>query len=394
MEAPHHLFGAIDIKTGRLVKPDVATRGAYTCPSCDQPVHLKCGKIRRPHFAHNPGSDCSHYGGGGESAVHVAAKHQLAQYLKDGVPIAIYSKCQHGHSDLLHKVVYQEGDKVNIEQKLEGRCRADVGMESANGSLRYVFEVFHTHATSKSRPEPWFEFKALDILARGQAAVELYCCRERGQNRTTPVAAPINGQRAANEALRAAYIKRQEEAKRLQLMAKREMEEERKRVEHEQQKALQAEKRDRRLATQQRFTQFFQPGSTAEQRRFERISKQVPVFKQALMCRRAAIGACDSPCPEDIYEVDGVAVDKIVYELSNRLLSRYMAFMLDLPSSFATSSCGWWNKLRDSDRDSRIALICSVCDELNVVECVSDAQRMAVAAHYRQLSAAMSSNQT
>lgn len=58
------------------------------------------------------------------------------------------------------KVEYQEGDTVNIEYRDPGgKYVADVAILNSN-SVKYIFEIKHTHATITTRPEPWFEIKA------------------------------------------------------------------------------------------------------------------------------------------------------------------------------------------------------------------------------------------
>lgn len=51
-------------------------RRTYTCPSCGAGVVLKPGRVKIPHFAHAPGSDCP---ASGEGVLHLMAKKALAE---------------------------------------------------------------------------------------------------------------------------------------------------------------------------------------------------------------------------------------------------------------------------------------------------------------------------
>lgn len=67
----------------------------FTCPHCDEVVVSKCGQEMPWHFAHKPGSTCDLAVGGetrdgGETAIHMRAKAQLAQAFTDaGYSVAI-----------------------------------------------------------------------------------------------------------------------------------------------------------------------------------------------------------------------------------------------------------------------------------------------------------------
>lgn len=331
-----YLFGAID-KSGNLVSPEIATKAAYQCPGCEKPVHLKRGKVRRPHFAHNPGSDCAHYNGGGEGALHLAAKHRLAQCLRDRVPLDIHAMYECSHSCLLHKVDYRHAEHVNIEQQLEGRCRADVGVLSKDGLL-YIFEVLHTHVTTTMRPEPWFEFKATDILT-WDCKTFLQCQRLRAE------CPNCVAERAARD------------VKRLQ-------------AEQEARKAKE------RIANET-VRRFFSPGIVAELRTQARVAKQAEAYAVYMTKRNTSSrSACE-------YETATRPADaeKIIADAATSLLLRYMSFVMSLPDVFTVARFGWWNNLRAAGRDMRVAMMCSVCDELNVVDCVTDEQRQALASY-------------
>lgn len=65
---------------GRRVEAQDATRDAgHTCPACDEPVVLRAGRIVTAHFAHRPGSDCTH--GEGETPEHLAMKYAARSWM-------------------------------------------------------------------------------------------------------------------------------------------------------------------------------------------------------------------------------------------------------------------------------------------------------------------------
>src|SRR5919201_2611983 len=60
-----------------------------TCPTCGALVVLKAGTVIAPHFAHLPGSVCSHPDAEPESDAHRAGKALLAGWLAACFPEAV-----------------------------------------------------------------------------------------------------------------------------------------------------------------------------------------------------------------------------------------------------------------------------------------------------------------
>lgn len=170
-------LGAIDIETKRHTFPVFASKSCkYVCVDCKEPVILKQGKIKRHHFAHKPGSDCTYYEHCNESQVHKEAKLILAQHLTDRKPLAITYDCLTCNKSGVHSIQYTEKGKAILEHyDKQTKCKYDVAYLETD-ELQYVFEVLHSHATTSFRPEPWFELKATDIIYMGWSNTHVIKC--------------------------------------------------------------------------------------------------------------------------------------------------------------------------------------------------------------------------
>jgi hypothetical protein len=156
-------LGAIDAETKRYVRPSHASKGVkYSCIECDSPVIFKSGKIKRPHFAHKPGSLCSYYNRCNESQIHKEAKLGLRQYLSEGNVLTIIRNCIKCRDRV--KVKREESETVVCEYVAPDKCRYDVCILDSSNNHRCVLEVKHTHETTSYRPEPWYELDAFEIL--------------------------------------------------------------------------------------------------------------------------------------------------------------------------------------------------------------------------------------
>jgi DNA-binding transcriptional MerR regulator len=186
-------YGALELSTGRHILPkDVPNqrklkdcdKGKYECPSCHSRVCIKQGTKVRHHFAHYARSGCSYYNQGSESDAHLEAKYVLQRMLTDGIAIDVrrpfYCKhCKHVKMTVNAYLELVEGDEVELEH-VDGKNRYDVAV-LRGGKLKYIFEIKHQHATTKPRPEPWFEFLAGDVINAGKEVellhVKLECQR-------------------------------------------------------------------------------------------------------------------------------------------------------------------------------------------------------------------------
>lgn len=109
----------------------------HICPGCRESVTLAQGRIRRPYFAHRPGSLCRY--AAGETKEHQQAKEDLtaafrARGLSSAVEVEVLS--------------------------LEGDRRADVLVHTPNGKSSIAFEVQHST----------LDFEALEVRTRAYIA--------------------------------------------------------------------------------------------------------------------------------------------------------------------------------------------------------------------------------
>ncbi|WP_084781824.1 competence protein CoiA [Bacillus niameyensis] len=63
--------------------PDKQRKMAFYCPACKEPLILKAGEIRIPHFAHKKNSECTTIVSEPESLPHLMGKQHLFTYLKN-----------------------------------------------------------------------------------------------------------------------------------------------------------------------------------------------------------------------------------------------------------------------------------------------------------------------
>ncbi|CAM9091330.1 unnamed protein product [Laminaria digitata] len=131
----------LHIPTAQTVPSCSKAEGPFTCLECSQNLVLKQGKIKVFHFAHRHLSpDCS---GGGESALHKAAKLLVEKYSSR---LVFTGKCIAGK----HSIARQY---INGEPKQEHRYdatksySADVAIFE-NGVISAIVEVCASHATT------------------------------------------------------------------------------------------------------------------------------------------------------------------------------------------------------------------------------------------------------
>lgn len=133
----------------------------YTCVSCQETMILRKGNIIRPHFAHKMNTNCS-----AESAIHKAGKLLLQEFLLTGQELTIRKQCRRYCCQETHYLQLNENVLVYEEKAFLYRGKRivpDVSITTKEGTLLVALEVYHTHR-QKGRPEPWYEFRALDIL--------------------------------------------------------------------------------------------------------------------------------------------------------------------------------------------------------------------------------------
>jgi len=160
-ERPRHQGVAFAADSfGRVVSPDTAPRGErYTCLGCQEPVTLRRGLVRVPHFAHRPESTCA---ATGESIEHAAFKQLLATGLRAHRRFTAQMRCPSCRHDQTTTYPLPEGSEVHLEVTV-GTFRADVAVVRA-GQVVLAFEVFVTHEIgvrkAQDLPVPWLEVAA------------------------------------------------------------------------------------------------------------------------------------------------------------------------------------------------------------------------------------------
>ena len=162
--------GAIDKDNNYIFPHNGIKKEKYKCPECNEDIIFKKGEIVIPHFSHKANSNCTYYSSSpSESEIHIYAKNKLAQWLEEKKKLKIIGACFSCNEQFINKKIkHKDGDEVIIEYN--SPCRkyiADVAIIN-NGKVRYVLEVTNTHKTideaAENRPEPWFDFNAIDII--------------------------------------------------------------------------------------------------------------------------------------------------------------------------------------------------------------------------------------
>jgi hypothetical protein len=164
---------AIDEKEGKLVSPSNASKDKiYKCICCDERVIFRAGDVNRHHFAHKPNTNCpSSSGGGGGGGIetfnHKHAKLLLVDWLRNHRALTIEYECRCPSIDKKTFDLIVPDDALVFEEyrmEHEGSLIIPDIAIVVNGYVLCIIEICHTHK-QENRPEPWFEFKADDILS-------------------------------------------------------------------------------------------------------------------------------------------------------------------------------------------------------------------------------------
>jgi hypothetical protein len=153
---------------GRLVTAEAADRGVvHRCQACASPLTLRRGAKKRPHFAHRLGANCSP-----ETALHFAAKHLIAQVVKDWIAAraidssvaspSIRRTCP-GCGESRDQSLPPKVTDAVVEHRLTSGRIVDVCLLDERREVCAV-EVFKTHevdvAKAASLSMPWLELAA------------------------------------------------------------------------------------------------------------------------------------------------------------------------------------------------------------------------------------------
>lgn len=152
---------------GNFVRSAEAERGiSYVCPSCEAPLVLKAGEVRRRHFSHKGGSGCS-----SESILHQVAKARIClavQAWRNGagdVP-RLVRRCEFCSQELPQEL--PSSVRVAVPEVPVGGRVVDVALLDAGGTTLAALEVLVSHAVDERKasdlPIPWGEIPAGEVL--------------------------------------------------------------------------------------------------------------------------------------------------------------------------------------------------------------------------------------
>jgi len=167
---------------GRLVRARNAARDlGYRCPGCGSGLQLRNGNVRSPHFAHDSHANCS-----SETALHQAAKHRIAQVLRNctrgrrtgsprlrvpcsGFPAPDVQGFTWTCPGVAWMPLSELGyDEVAVERSTPDGLRPDV-LLLRQGQPVLGIEILVTHAVDGPKAaratHPWVELEAARILA-------------------------------------------------------------------------------------------------------------------------------------------------------------------------------------------------------------------------------------
>ena len=147
--------------------------GRYTCLECGGTLHVKRGKERAAHFAHDHDDQT---GCAGESVTHLAAKRtlrlQLQTELSQGHHVRWMQQCPGAQGACRMRAVLPQHCEISPpwevrEEVTHGRYRFDVAVLCAE-QVVFGFEVYYRHLVPDQKAAdldvPWLELVAEDIL--------------------------------------------------------------------------------------------------------------------------------------------------------------------------------------------------------------------------------------
>ena len=175
-----------------LLPPELANarytwpRPRVPCSTCGQELGLVWGDERGPYLRHLRNAtgrvNCT---GGGEGDLHLWAKEDLADYLRNKTMLHFVSRCTSCEANMYLPSVPVNERKVATEYQLPSGGRADIAVCVGN-EPKVIIEVLNTNPTVTARPEPWYEVKAkavLRMLKLNRTSGELECVRPDGPGR-------------------------------------------------------------------------------------------------------------------------------------------------------------------------------------------------------------------
>ena len=153
------------------------------CSVCGEDLVLCVGEKVRPYARHvRNASGRVNCTGGGEGDLHLWAKEDLADYLRNKTMLHFVSRCTSCDANMYLPSVPVNERKVKTEYQLPSGGRADIAVCVGN-EPKVIIEVLNTNPTDSARfprPEPWYEVGAkavLRMLKSNQSHGELECVR-------------------------------------------------------------------------------------------------------------------------------------------------------------------------------------------------------------------------
>lgn len=178
-------LGAINKITKQYCCAKLANKqDEYICPECNKDLIIRQGTRRIHHFAHYKNDNpCNYYYNPNETQIHKDAKLALKQILETGIKLIINRKCCSCECDIYDwDVPNLKNCNIVIEYRFDFKNAlkiADLAVLYKN-NIYTIFEIYNSHKTiNDTRPEPWFEFDAKDILNNiNIEEIELKCIRK------------------------------------------------------------------------------------------------------------------------------------------------------------------------------------------------------------------------
>jgi len=187
----HFSMGAMNKQTLQYEYPKIASKdNKYKCPSCDQDVILRKGKVKKSHYAHKKSENpCYYYDRPSESQIHKDAKMLMKMLLDKKTCMTFCRKCCYcdkEEPEYVCDITYNENTKAVIEHRFHynhSNRSADVALLDEDSNIIYIFEICYKNKTKEeNRPEPWFEIDAESFIkymnANEENETEIVCKRE------------------------------------------------------------------------------------------------------------------------------------------------------------------------------------------------------------------------
>jgi competence protein CoiA len=133
--------------------------GPFHCPECREEVILKQGRIKTPHFAHYPDSQCS-YNGTGESDDHRWAKMNIYRELLTAPGVTVV-QLERSLGEIRPDISFTLGDQqVAVEVQVSALSLDDIERRTCAYAYKHIAVLWtppHPHGLYDARyaPRAW-----------------------------------------------------------------------------------------------------------------------------------------------------------------------------------------------------------------------------------------------